>query len=71
MSSPHGSSNGDHSGSLKGLDAALLQSQLVCLAYICVSCCITMYRGTVRSPCALCCSWATSSLCFLLRPLPT
>jgi hypothetical protein len=50
MSSPHGTSNGDHSGSLKGLDAALLQSQLVCLGYICISCCITMYRGTVRCP---------------------
>lgn len=50
MSSPHGTSSGDHSGGLKGLDAALLQSQLVCLFYICVSCLITMYRGTVRVP---------------------
>jgi hypothetical protein len=45
--SSHGPTSGDHS-SLKGLDAALLQSQLVCLGYICLSCCITMYRGTVR-----------------------
>ena len=48
MSSPHGTSSGDHSSGLKGLDAALLQSQLVCLFYICVTCLITRYRGTVR-----------------------
>ena len=52
MSQPHGSSGGDHSGlSLKGLDAALLQSQLVCLLFIFVSVCVTMYRGTVRPCC--------------------
>lgn len=31
---------------MKGLDSAILQSQLVCLAFVFVTCCITMYRGT-------------------------
>jgi hypothetical protein len=40
--------SGDHSLSApRGLDYALLQSQLVCLFYILLSCCVTMYRGSV------------------------
>jgi len=43
----HGMMDPHHSGvSMKGLDAAILQSQLVCLGYIFVTCLVTMYRGT-------------------------
>lgn len=44
----HSTSGGDHTagGGLKGLDGALLQSQLVCLLYVAFSVCVTMYRGT-------------------------
>jgi hypothetical protein len=43
--------SGDHSLSApRGLDYALLQSQLVCLFYILLSCCVTMYRGSVSAP---------------------
>ena len=44
----HSLPGGDHTagGGLKGLDGALLQSQLVCLLYVAFSVCITMYRGT-------------------------
>ena len=44
----HSLPGGDHTagGGLKGLDGALLQSQLVCLLYVAFSVCVTMYRGT-------------------------
>ena len=42
----HEAHGGHHGTGLKGLDSAILQSQLVCLGFVFVTCCITMYRGT-------------------------